>query len=208
MRRVNAVELAFHTRLQLTADVEAGLDAALHKRWRDEGTLSMVQRSGGKRRRQVMVLALVRTKDSMVLDGHLAVSGENEPQATSETPTQFLRKLGAAFKQRATIHLMCRFLYAPNEHELLFPLPIPLKPGQAAFDFDEIRGVRLVKKDGEAIAHEVILDRPENEDVSVTFVTHVDDLLDTKLPDRLLSHAVEIAGNVVKVQTRASIKGT
>ncbi len=40
LRRVNAVELAFHTRLQLTADVEAGLDAALHKRWRDEGTLA------------------------------------------------------------------------------------------------------------------------------------------------------------------------
>jgi hypothetical protein len=177
--------LHFFARLPLTPEVQRAYLAALGGELGNQEPKILVERLGRRGRRQVYELVVLRAADRLVLDGDITIVGEEQVEATTVRPSQFLRALGRAARQEPGISLVCQFLYSPGKHELLFPLPIPL-PKERGFGFDEIRGARLVKRDGEGVEYQVIVDQPGGSDFSATVMVHVHTVVDATLPERLL----------------------
>lgn len=88
-----------------------------------------------------------------------------------------------------------RFRYPATEYQSIVGIPVRLEESKA-LPYNEIRGLRVVRREGEEILYDVSLDR-RNEDIYVETEFNYVGMFSTELPSSILSSASEISSAFV-----------
>jgi hypothetical protein len=123
--------------------------------------------------------------------------GERLPK--SLRAPQLLLETLAPLGLKATWRCRAEFEYAETEWQSVIPLPLRLVES-AALPFDELRGVRAVKLEGDKLVYSVILDRPDNKKCLHSVIFKYDASVEPSLAQGILSEAAKISLSFMKRQ--------
>lgn len=105
--------------------------------------------------------------------------------------------LQSAAAEHSNAHVTALFEVSAREYDLKMSLPLPMfAPG--AFPFDEIRGYRAVKTDGDEVRWSAVVDQPilnEDRQISVSIDTHDEGAVPSFAG--LLAHSAKIRDELV-----------
>jgi hypothetical protein len=192
---VNADELSFACDVSLSAEDFSQLTAELGgKPLYNElpFVFGANYTKGGQRQRELAMLKRgKRGRDEYALTFHCTVGREGRLPRALKRPYFFLQTL-APFGLKATFKCAGKFQYSDTDWEPVIALPLRFVQWPA-LPFDELRGVRAVKLEGDNLTYSVILDRPDNEKYLHSLMFEYDATIGPTLVEEVLAEAARIS---------------
>lgn len=202
LRAFNAIEISFDVSLALSKKIVDKLHSCFPKKKHKKDDILFFGEDYVLHKKKLYERGLVfkvdKTADKYVIIISYSI---NQPlwdityDKKDFQPLSVLLDCLSEIEKKITLNVAAGFLYADSKYATAqLTLPIRLENNEY---FDEIRGVRFTKTQDNKIVYSVIMDRPENKDISTNIIFQYTGTFSKNLPENITKYATDISRKVI-----------